>query len=106
MDTTLTLQKAARELEAIFIHQILKSVRDSSRLGGPLAPGSGQRMYQDMLDDELARAMARGGGIGLADVLVRDLTRRQEGPKNPSSLGAAQPMSLSERRGSREGGAR
>jgi Rod binding domain-containing protein len=100
------LRAAAQDFEAIFLHQMLKSMRQSLPVGGPLAPGSGQKMVQDMLDDEMARAMARVGGLGLADVLVRDLIRHLPGAKNPSSPGASEPISRGERRGSGEGGAR
>jgi Rod binding domain-containing protein len=40
-----------------------------------------------MMDEELARTLAKGRGVGLADILVRDLTR-----KNPSSLPSERPM--------------
>ncbi len=100
------LRRAAQDFEAIFIHQMLKSMRQSLPGGGPLAPGSGQKMYQDMLDDELAKSMARGGGLGLADVLVRDLVRQLPGGKNSSSPVTTRPISQGERRGNPEGGAR
>lgn len=103
---TARLRVAAQEFEAVFIHQMLKTMRWSLPVGGPLAPGSGQKMYQDMLDDEMARSMARGGGLGLADVLVRDLLHRMTGEKNSSSPVTSWPISQGEGRGNPEGGAR
>lgn len=99
------LRRAAQEFEAVFIHQMLKTMRRSLPVGGPLAPGSGQKMYQDMLDDEMARSMARGGGLGLADILVRDLLHRMTGERNSSSPVTSRPISQGERRGNPEGGA-
>ena len=77
------LRESAREVEAVFVQQLLKTMRQASP-GGPLS-GTGQRVYQDMMDQELGRAIAKGGGLGLADMLVRDVLRRQGLEKNPSS---------------------
>jgi flagellar protein FlgJ len=77
------LRESAREIEAVFVQQLLKTMRQASP-GGPLS-GTGQRVYQDMMDQELGRAIAKGGGLGLADMLVRDILRRQGAEKNPSS---------------------
>jgi flagellar protein FlgJ len=85
------LREAAREIEAVFVQQLLKAMRQASPRGGVLS-GTGQRVYQDMMDEQLGRAMAKGGGLGLADMLVRDVLRRQGVQKNPSSEAAAVPI--------------
>lgn len=85
------LREAAREIEAVFVQQLLKTMRQASPVGGVLS-GTGQRVYQDMMDEQLGRAMAKGGGLGLADMLVRDVLRRQAGAKNPSSQAPTVPI--------------
>jgi len=67
------LREVAGQFEALFLQTLLKSVRESS-LGDPIFGDSDQHeMYQGMLDQQLSVEMASGRGIGLADMLVRQL---------------------------------
>ncbi len=67
------LREVASQFEALFVQQMLKSMRDAS-LGDPLLGNSDQHdMYQEMMDQQLAVEMSSGKGIGLADMLVRQL---------------------------------
>ena len=67
------LREVANQFEALFVQQMLKSMRDAS-LGDPLLGNSDQHdMYQDLMDKQLALEMSSGKGIGLADMLVRQL---------------------------------
>jgi flagellar protein FlgJ len=85
------LRSTAHEIESIFLSDMLKTMRRASGPGGPLS-GTGQRVYQDMMDEHMGRALAKAGGIGLADLLVRDVLRRRGLEKNPSSGPAAGPI--------------
>ena len=78
------LRSTAHEIESIFLSHMLKTMRQASGKSGPLS-GTGQRVYQEMMDEHLGRALSKGGGIGLADMLVRDVLRRQGVMKKPSS---------------------
>jgi flagellar protein FlgJ len=63
----------AGQFEALFIQQLLKNMR-AGELGEPLFGDSDQhRMYQEMMDQQLAANMSSGRGIGLADMLVHQL---------------------------------
>lgn len=74
------LREVAGQFEALFLQSMLKSMRDAS-LGDPLFGDSDQHeMYRDMLDQQLAAELAGGKGIGLADMIVRQL-----GARNPSA---------------------
>ncbi len=67
------LREVAVQFEALFLQTMLKSMRDAS-LGDPLFGDSDQHeMYQGMMDQQLAVEMASGKGVGLADMLVRQL---------------------------------
>jgi len=67
------LREVANLFEALFLQTMLKSMRDAS-LGDPLFGDSEQQeMYQGMMDQQLAVEMASGKGVGLADMLVRQL---------------------------------
>jgi Rod binding domain-containing protein len=91
------LRDTASKIEAIFLTQMLQMMRQaSSNTGGPLS-GQNQRVYQEMMDEQFGLALAKGGGIGLADLLARDVARRQGAARNASSQPPAVPIS-------REGG--
>lgn len=67
------LREVAGQFEALFIQTILKNMREAS-LGDPMFGDSEQhKMYEEMLDQQMAVEMASGKGIGLADMLVRQL---------------------------------
>ncbi len=67
------LREVASQFEALFLQTMLKSMREAS-LGDPIFGNSNQHeMYQGMMDQQLALEMASGKGIGLADMLVRQL---------------------------------
>lgn len=73
----------ARQFEALFVQMMLKSMRDTVPEGG-LFSESGQKMYQDMLDSQLSVSMSEHQGIGLAEVIAKQLAR-QQGPAEPGS---------------------
>ena len=85
-------REAARDFEALLLGQMLRSIRASGAVAGGLFTGKGQRVYQEMIDDEMGRALARAGGLGLADLIARDLLRRLPATNNPSSPAAGLPM--------------
>lgn len=67
------LREVAGQFEALFIQSMLKNMRDAS-LGDSLFGDSEQHeMYQGMLDQQLSVEMAGGRGIGLAEMLVRQM---------------------------------
>lgn len=67
------LREVANQFEALFLQTMLKSMREAS-LGDPLFGNSDQHeMYQGMMDQQLAVELASGKGVGLADMLVRQL---------------------------------
>jgi flagellar protein FlgJ len=86
------LRATAHEVESIFLQQMLKTMRQAFPSGRAPLSGTGQRVYQEMMDEHMGRALAKGGGIGLADLLVRDVLRRQGTTKKASSDPAAGPI--------------
>jgi flagellar protein FlgJ len=65
------LRETAKQFESLFTSMLLKSMRAASP-GDPY--GSDQQdFYQDMFDQQLATQLSGGKGLGLADVLVRQL---------------------------------
>jgi flagellar protein FlgJ len=62
-------REAARQFEALFVQMMLKSMRDANAVLGE----ERDRTYEEMFDQQVALEMTRGKGLGLADMLVRQL---------------------------------
>ena len=87
------LREVANQFEALFLQTMLKSMREAS-LGDPLFGDSEQmEMYQGMMDQQMAVELASGKGVGLADMLVRQLGG--ENAAKFSSPDSAYPVSRS-----------
>jgi peptidoglycan hydrolase FlgJ len=67
-----TLRQVARQFEALLTQQVLKSARAASLSDEP-AGGAGLDLAKDMFDQQMAQQISAGKGLGLADVLVRQL---------------------------------
>ncbi len=69
------LKKACQDFEAVFIKQVLSSMRNASEMENSLfGNGYGGEMFQDLFDTEIARSAASGGGYGLSEQLYRQLS--------------------------------
>ena len=71
-------QKAAQEFEAVFIASFLGEMLDQARpkaMGG----GAGEQMFGSLLANEIAREIARSGGIGLAQSVAAQLDAYRRG---------------------------
>lgn len=69
------LKAAAQQFEALFLQMVLKSMRDATPKEG-LFDSEQSRMYESLLDQQLAQVMSSKKGIGLAAVLERQMTRQ------------------------------
>src|SRR5262245_45805 len=72
-DDPAALREVARQFESIFTKMMLESMRKAS-FGDPLFGSDQADMYQGMMDDQLAVEMSQGKGLGLADMLIRQLS--------------------------------
>ena len=71
----------ASQFESIFIQMMLKSMRDTVPEGG-LFDSSQMNSYQEMFDQQISLDMARKGGIGLAEIIERQLGKGSAGSEN------------------------
>ena len=69
-----TLREVAGQFEALFIQMMLKSMRDAN-LGEGLLDSQHSRTYQYMYDKQIAIDLSKRQGLGLADMMVRQLSR-------------------------------
>lgn len=85
------LKAVAKQFEALFLQMMLKSMREAGE-GDPLFDGEQTELYRDMYDKQLSLDLSEKG-IGLADVLVRQL-QMQAGKPAESDGELAMPTRL------------
>ena len=76
-DPKAAIRAAAKQFEAIFMQQLMKSMRESSLASGMLE-NSGTQMGTEMLDAQFADKMSGLPG-GLSDMIARQLERQTTG---------------------------
>ncbi|KAA0975235.1 flagellar assembly peptidoglycan hydrolase FlgJ [Pseudomonas sp. ANT_J28] len=89
-DSDGNMRKVAQEFESLFLGEMLKSMRSATETLGQDNPLNtpAAKQYQEMYDQQLAVSMSReGGGIGLADVLMRQMSKNK--PLAPGEAAAA-----------------
>jgi len=78
------LKQACNDLEAIFVNIMFKQMRNSVQKSGMFDGGFGEEMYEDMLFDKYAEEVSKSNGIGLGDMLYKQLSKniKSEGEGN------------------------
>jgi len=71
-------RETAQEFEAVFLSQMLKPMFESVKIDPPFGGGMGEDMWRSMQVDEYGEAIARAGGIGIADAVFREMIKQQE----------------------------
>jgi peptidoglycan hydrolase FlgJ len=72
------IKKTAQEFEAVFISEMLRPMFANIEAAEPFGGGDGEKIYRDMQVDEYGKAIAKSGGIGLADQVMREMIKMQE----------------------------
>ena len=86
------IRGAAKQFETLFINQLLKSMRDATPQDG-IMDSEQTRMYTGMLDQQLAQAMS-ARGIGLADVMAKQLSKGSGSAAAQAAGVTAPPLNL------------
>jgi len=74
------LKAVAEQFEALFIQQMLKTMRDA-KLAEGLFDNDQSELYIDLHDKQLAINLAKANGLGLSDMIVEQLGRHTSGEK-------------------------
>ena len=76
------LKAAAQQFESVFLNMMLKSMREATPQDG-MFDSDQTRMFTGMLDQQLAQSMS-SRGVGLADIMVRQLRAQNAENQLPS----------------------
>ena len=81
-DPKAAIKMAAKQFEALFMQQLMKSMREATMSSGML-DNAGTQMGTEMLDTQFANQMTGLKG-GLSDVIMRQLERQMSGAAAPA----------------------
>ncbi len=73
-DPRAALKSAAQQFEAVFLQMVLKAMRDASPKEG-IFDSEQSRLYQSLLDQQLAQTLSAKGSTGLAALIEQQLAR-------------------------------
>lgn len=92
-DPSKAIRQTSEQFEAYFIQQMMKTMRESIEKSD-LVDGGNMEMYQDLMDKEVSLQMVKRGGMGLADMLERQMNQAQT-LSTQDALRQRQPVSMS-----------
>ena len=67
------LREASSEFEAIFIQQMLKTMRKTSLETEFIKKSEGEKIFRSMLDEQYALLSAKSGRLGLGEMIYQQL---------------------------------
>lgn len=82
------LKGAAKAFEAVFLRQMISSMR-SAKLADGMLDNNASEQFRDMSDARLADSMAERNTLGIADMLLKQFEGRIAGPAPAATTGKA-----------------
>jgi peptidoglycan hydrolase FlgJ len=71
------VKEVAKQFESLFLNMVLKSMREA-KLADSILDSSQSEFYQDMYDQQLAVHLSGEPGIGLAELIARQLSPKEQ----------------------------
>ena len=77
------LKEACKEIEQYMLSSIFKQMKASTQTGeGLIEKGDYEEMFEDYLVDEQCKTMCEAGGVGLADMMYKQLSNTYGAQQN------------------------
>ena len=92
----LKLRKAAEGFEAIFIRQLMSTMRSTLPEGGMLGGGMAGDIYGDIINNAMSETMSKRSAFGLADVIYNRLVKSIESGNTAPSATERKPETQDE----------
>jgi flagellar protein FlgJ len=70
------LKDACKEYETYFIQKLFEEMRKTIPESEMLEKSTGHDTYEDMVYDEMAKEISEAGGIGIADMMYEELSKK------------------------------
>jgi flagellar protein FlgJ len=68
------LRQACAAMESLFLHQLMKEMRRTIPQSGFISGGKGEEIFTDMLDYQRAQEISAHQGLGIAEMLEKQLS--------------------------------
>ena len=91
------IRKAAKDMEAIFINELLKAMRKTTEAASSEEKGMGNETYMSLFDMEVSKMIAERG-MGLQDAIVNSLERKPHMSDTKSVSGSDQSTELKKKK--------
>jgi len=75
-ETPEAIKETAKQFESLFVNMVIKSMREA-KLADGIFDSDQSKFFQDMYDQQLAVHLSGENGVGLADVITRQLSKQQ-----------------------------
>lgn len=70
------LKKACADFESVFMQKMLEGMRKTIPKSGLLDGGMQEEIYTSMFDEELSKLVANGKGMGLGDMMYKQMQKQ------------------------------
>ena len=71
------IEETAKDFEAVFLTQMLKPMFQELEVEPPFGGGHSEKVFRGLLIDEFGKEFAKRGGIGLADMVKKEMIEMQ-----------------------------
>lgn len=76
-ETPEAIRATAKQFESLFVNMVIKSMREA-KLADGIFDSDQSKFFQDMYDQQLSVHLSGESGVGLADVIVKQLSKQQD----------------------------
>ncbi len=73
------IRQAAEDFEGLFLGQMLEHLFSGLETNELFGGGDAEDIYKSMMMEQYGKSMAKSGGIGVADHVMRQMLQQQEG---------------------------
>src|ERR1700744_3933049 len=71
------IKATAQKFETQFMSMMLQQMFDGTEASAPFGGGPGESMFKSFLTEAIAKQMTKAGGVGVADVVNREMLKMQ-----------------------------
>jgi len=69
------LKAACQQFEALFVQMMMKNMRSTIQDGGFIEKSYAREMFEGMFDEEIAKEVSKGQGIGVSQMMYEQLSK-------------------------------
>lgn len=73
-----SLKKVSKDLESVFMNMMFKEMRKTINSSGLTENAPGKEIFESMFDEKVAESLSKGNGIGLADMIYKQVMQEMQ----------------------------